>query len=139
MSGNDFTLFFAEYLQWFYAVGLSLSKLIFLPVAPIKALCSQCFESWNKKFSPLGLTCKELTGDTEVDDLLEIQDSHIILTTPVGGTSRGSSIQVNMRGWVSECGQTVWLFFFSFAGKMGQHDKKMEGQLSAAACQAVSH
>lgn len=28
---------------------------------------------------------------------------------------------------------------FSFAGKMGQHDKKMEGQLSAAACQAVSH
>uniref|UniRef100_A0A3P9B8S9 DNA 3'-5' helicase n=1 Tax=Maylandia zebra TaxID=106582 RepID=A0A3P9B8S9_9CICH len=50
--------------------------------APIKALCSQCFESWKKKFSPLGLTCKELTGDTEIDDFFEIQDSHIILTTP---------------------------------------------------------
>uniref|UniRef100_A0A3Q3WGG6 DNA 3'-5' helicase n=1 Tax=Mola mola TaxID=94237 RepID=A0A3Q3WGG6_MOLML len=50
--------------------------------APIKALCSQCFESWNKKFGPLGLTCKELTGDTEIDDFFEIQDSHIILTTP---------------------------------------------------------
>lgn len=61
-----------------------------LPVAPIKALCSQCFESWNKKFSPLGLTCKELTGDTEIDDLLEIQDSHIILTTPVGCSSLGN-------------------------------------------------
>ncbi|XP_034558917.1 probable ATP-dependent DNA helicase HFM1 isoform X2 [Notolabrus celidotus] len=53
-----------------------------LPVAPIKALCSQCFESWKKKFGPLGLTCKELTGDTEIDDFFEIQDSHIILTTP---------------------------------------------------------
>nr|XP_046265686.1 probable ATP-dependent DNA helicase HFM1 isoform X2 [Scatophagus argus] len=51
-------------------------------MAPIKALCSQCFESWNKKFGPLGLSCKELTGDTEVDDFFEIQDSHIILTTP---------------------------------------------------------
>uniref|UniRef100_A0A3Q4G5E7 Probable ATP-dependent DNA helicase HFM1 n=1 Tax=Neolamprologus brichardi TaxID=32507 RepID=A0A3Q4G5E7_NEOBR len=51
-------------------------------MAPIKALCSQCFESWKKKFSPLGLTCKELTGDTEIDDFFEIQDSHIILTTP---------------------------------------------------------
>uniref|UniRef100_UPI0037E94618 probable ATP-dependent DNA helicase HFM1 n=1 Tax=Semicossyphus pulcher TaxID=241346 RepID=UPI0037E94618 len=51
-------------------------------MAPIKALCSQCFESWKKKFGPLGLICKELTGDTEIDDFFEIQDSHIILTTP---------------------------------------------------------
>ncbi|KAM8849670.1 putative ATP-dependent DNA helicase HFM1 isoform 2-T5 [Spinachia spinachia] len=51
-------------------------------MAPIKALCSQCFESWRKKFGPLGLTCKELTGDTAIDDFFEIQDSHIILTTP---------------------------------------------------------
>ncbi|XP_068593669.1 probable ATP-dependent DNA helicase HFM1 isoform X2 [Cebidichthys violaceus] len=51
-------------------------------MAPIKALCSQCFESWKKRFGPLGLTCKELTGDTEIDDFFEIQDSHIILTTP---------------------------------------------------------
>ncbi|XP_030258651.1 probable ATP-dependent DNA helicase HFM1 isoform X2 [Sparus aurata] len=49
---------------------------------PIKALCSQCYESWKKKFGPLGLNCKELTGDTEIDDFFEIQDSHIILTTP---------------------------------------------------------
>lgn len=34
-------------------------------------------------FGPLGLNCKELTGDTEIDDFFEIQDSHIILTTPV--------------------------------------------------------
>lgn len=52
-------------------------------VAPIKALCSQCFENWTKLFGPLGLNCRELTGDTEIDDLFEIQDSHIILTTPV--------------------------------------------------------
>ncbi|KAK7945331.1 hypothetical protein WMY93_001059 [Mugilogobius chulae] len=51
-------------------------------MAPIKALCSQCFENWKRKFGPLGLRCKELTGDTEIDDFFEIQDSHIILTTP---------------------------------------------------------
>ncbi|XP_077415257.1 putative ATP-dependent DNA helicase HFM1 [Vanacampus margaritifer] len=51
-------------------------------MAPIKALCSQCFENWTKKFGPLGLSCKLLTGDTEIDDFFEIQDSHIILTTP---------------------------------------------------------
>uniref|UniRef100_A0A3Q3LBA5 Probable ATP-dependent DNA helicase HFM1 n=1 Tax=Mastacembelus armatus TaxID=205130 RepID=A0A3Q3LBA5_9TELE len=51
-------------------------------MAPIKALCSQCFKSWKTKFGPLGLRCKELTGDTEIDDFFEIQDSHIILTTP---------------------------------------------------------
>ncbi|XP_008431580.1 probable ATP-dependent DNA helicase HFM1 isoform X2 [Poecilia reticulata] len=51
------------------------------PVSEIP-LCSQCYDSWSKKFGPLGLTCKELTGDTEIDDLFEIHDSHIILTTP---------------------------------------------------------
>jgi ATP-dependent DNA helicase HFM1/MER3 len=52
-------------------------------VAPIKALCSQRFEDWKQKFGPLGLTCMELTGDTEIDDFFEIQDAHIIMTTPV--------------------------------------------------------
>ncbi|KAK0137472.1 putative ATP-dependent DNA helicase HFM1 [Merluccius polli] len=51
-------------------------------MAPIKALCSQRFEDWKQKFGPLGLTCKELTGDTEIDEFFEIQDAHIIMTTP---------------------------------------------------------
>ncbi|KAJ3595533.1 hypothetical protein NHX12_004836 [Muraenolepis orangiensis] len=51
-------------------------------MAPIKALCSQRYEDWKQKFGPLGLTCKELTGDTEIDDFFEIQDAHIIMTTP---------------------------------------------------------
>ncbi|XP_029560143.1 probable ATP-dependent DNA helicase HFM1 isoform X1 [Salmo trutta] len=51
-------------------------------MAPIKALCSQRFEDWKKKFGPLGLSCKELTGDTEIDDFFEIQDANIIMTTP---------------------------------------------------------
>lgn len=74
---------------------------LFLPVAPIKALCSQCFESWNKKFGPLGLSCKELTGDTEIDDFFEIQDSHIILTTPVCNTvlHLDKTNTTNMKGW----------------------------------------
>ncbi|KAA0719127.1 putative ATP-dependent DNA helicase HFM1 [Triplophysa tibetana] len=52
-------------------------------MAPIKALCSQQYENWNQKFGPLGLKCKELTGDTEIDDMFEVQDAHLILTTPI--------------------------------------------------------
>lgn len=52
-------------------------------MAPIKALCGQQYENWNQKFGPLGLKCKELTGDTEIDDMFEVQDAHLILTTPV--------------------------------------------------------
>ncbi|NWR63273.1 HFM1 helicase, partial [Bucorvus abyssinicus] len=51
-------------------------------MAPIKALCSQRFDDWKKKFEPIGLSCKELTGDTVVDDLFEIHHAHIIITTP---------------------------------------------------------
>ncbi|XP_056091550.1 probable ATP-dependent DNA helicase HFM1 [Rhinichthys klamathensis goyatoka] len=51
-------------------------------MAPIKALCSQRYEDWKQKFGPLGLNCKELTGDTEIDDIFEIQDAHLIFTTP---------------------------------------------------------
>ncbi|KPP79807.1 putative ATP-dependent DNA helicase HFM1, partial [Scleropages formosus] len=51
-------------------------------MAPIKALCSQRYENWKQKFGPLGLNCKELTGDTEIDDFFEIQDAHLIMTTP---------------------------------------------------------
>uniref|UniRef100_A0A3B3RKF1 Probable ATP-dependent DNA helicase HFM1 n=1 Tax=Paramormyrops kingsleyae TaxID=1676925 RepID=A0A3B3RKF1_9TELE len=51
-------------------------------MAPIKALCSQCYENWRQKFGSLGLNCKELTGDTEIDDFFEVQDAHVIMTTP---------------------------------------------------------
>lgn len=40
------------------------------------------------------------------------------------------------RGWDGHCGQNALCYFL---GEMGQHDKKMEGQLSAAACQALPY
>ncbi|XP_021111324.1 probable ATP-dependent DNA helicase HFM1 [Heterocephalus glaber] len=55
-------------------------KIVYM--APIKALCSQRFDDWKEKFGPIGLNCKELTGDTAMDDLFEIQHAHIIMTTP---------------------------------------------------------
>ncbi|NXL86071.1 HFM1 helicase, partial [Alectura lathami] len=51
-------------------------------MAPIKALCSQRFDDWKEKFGSIGLSCKELTGDTVMDDLFEIHHAHIIITTP---------------------------------------------------------
>ncbi|XP_068547074.1 probable ATP-dependent DNA helicase HFM1 isoform X5 [Anas acuta] len=55
-------------------------KIVYM--APIKALCSQRYHDWKEKFGPIGLNCKELTGDTVMDDLFEIHHAHIIITTP---------------------------------------------------------
>lgn len=49
----------------------------------MKALCSERYEDWSKKFGAVGLTCKELTGDSEMDDYLELQTANIVMTTPV--------------------------------------------------------
>ncbi|POI34487.1 hypothetical protein CIB84_001761, partial [Bambusicola thoracicus] len=75
----------------------SASKILEMTVAPIKALCSQRFDDWKEKFGPIGLSCKELTGDTVVDDLFEIHHAHIIITTPVHvikDESRGATLEV---------------------------------------------
>ncbi|XP_034873953.1 probable ATP-dependent DNA helicase HFM1 isoform X9 [Mirounga leonina] len=63
-------------------VPLPWSNIKIVYMAPIKALCSQRFDDWKEKFGPIGLNCKELTGDTVMDDLFEIQHAHIIMTTP---------------------------------------------------------
>ncbi|XP_051026477.1 probable ATP-dependent DNA helicase HFM1 isoform X2 [Acomys russatus] len=63
-------------------VPLPWSNMKIVYMAPIKALCSQRFDDWKEKFGPLGLNCKELTGDTVMDDLFEIQHANIIMTTP---------------------------------------------------------
>jgi ATP-dependent DNA helicase HFM1/MER3 len=49
----------------------------------MKALCSERYEDWSKKFGPVGMTCKELTGDSEMDDYFELQSANIVMTTPV--------------------------------------------------------
>lgn len=54
-----------------------------LSVAPMKALCSERYDDWSSRFGGLGLKCLELTGDSLMYDYSELQDVHIILTTPV--------------------------------------------------------
>ena len=49
----------------------------------MKALCSERFMDWKDKFGPFGLKCKEVTGDSVLDDYYELQYVHIIMTTPV--------------------------------------------------------
>ncbi|XP_065672994.1 probable ATP-dependent DNA helicase HFM1 isoform X5 [Hydra vulgaris] len=58
----------------------SLYKVVYM--APIKALCNERYQDWNEKFGMFGLRCTELTGDTDLDDLQELQYSNIIFTTP---------------------------------------------------------
>lgn len=50
--------------------------------APTKSLCAERFQDWQKKFSILNLRCAELTGDTELGHLRDVQKASIIITTP---------------------------------------------------------
>ena len=50
--------------------------------APTKSLCSERMRDWSAKFASLGLTCAELTGDTEHNQLKNVQSASIIITTP---------------------------------------------------------
>ncbi|KAJ4351104.1 ATP-dependent DNA helicase MER3 [Ascochyta clinopodiicola] len=50
--------------------------------APTKALCSERQRDWDKKFTQIGLKCAELTGDSDVSDLRNVQSANIIITTP---------------------------------------------------------
>ncbi|KAF3916839.1 hypothetical protein ABW20_dc0109455 [Dactylellina cionopaga] len=50
--------------------------------APTKALCAERKRDWEKKFSILGLKCTELTGDTQFNQLAEVKNGDLIVTTP---------------------------------------------------------
>ncbi|RPA76339.1 putative DEAD/DEAH box DNA helicase [Ascobolus immersus RN42] len=50
--------------------------------APTKALCSERKRDWEKKFSTLGLTVTELTGDTEHNQIGVVKNGDLIVTTP---------------------------------------------------------
>jgi ATP-dependent DNA helicase HFM1/MER3 len=55
-------------------------KIIYL--APIKALCQERLDDWQKKFGPLGVKCVELTGDSENINSQTLVSADVILTTP---------------------------------------------------------
>jgi ATP-dependent DNA helicase HFM1/MER3 len=50
--------------------------------APTKALCSERQRDWAAKFTPIGLKCAELTGDSDASDVRNVQSANIIITTP---------------------------------------------------------
>ncbi|CAO0800764.1 unnamed protein product [Mucor circinelloides] len=56
------------------------SKIIYM--APTKSLCSERAKDWQLKFKPLGIECKEFTGDTQRSSISAIQKTTIIVTTP---------------------------------------------------------
>ncbi|KNC99300.1 uncharacterized protein SPPG_09286 [Spizellomyces punctatus DAOM BR117] len=56
------------------------AKVVYM--APTKALCNERTKDWQQKFRTLGISCNELTGDTDNLRTYEIQRSNIIVTTP---------------------------------------------------------
>ncbi|KAI8992252.1 P-loop containing nucleoside triphosphate hydrolase protein [Pilobolus umbonatus] len=56
------------------------SKIIYM--APTKSLCNERVRDWEHKFKPLGIECKEFTGDTQSSTMAAIGSTTIIVTTP---------------------------------------------------------
>lgn len=48
-----------------------------LPVAPMKALVTERYLDWRQRLAPLNLSCAEITGDTEHDDITVIRSSQV--------------------------------------------------------------
>lgn len=120
---------FQDSIQWADSHAIIPSHLLHVynhsflsSVAPIKALCSERYEDWKHKFSPLGIRCLELTGDTEIEDYYELQESHLIFTTPVDQMTKTAS-------WIL-LGSIYSLIsiHFSHLGEVGQSDQEMERQ-----------
>ncbi|PVD32707.1 hypothetical protein C0Q70_08152 [Pomacea canaliculata] len=55
-------------------------KIVYM--APMKALCNERVTDWQKRMSPFGLECLELTGDSDLPDFSQLHYSNIICTTP---------------------------------------------------------
>ena len=51
-------------------------------VCPTKSLCTERKLDWQKKFSAVGITVCEITGDTDPKAVSELKSSDIIITTP---------------------------------------------------------
>ena len=85
-------------------------KMVYL--APTKALCTEKYLEWKAKFTPLGVRCAELTGDTELSEQLSL--SHVDL------------MQVFLLVFVFVFVLTSFVVQDHHARKMGQHDPKVE-------------
>ncbi|KAG8976544.1 Sec63, partial [Tulasnella sp. 427] len=94
-TGSGKTVLFELAIIRILLNGASQAKCVYM--SPTKALCSQQFNDWTKKFQPLGVKCCELTGDT-VDTSRkawnDAKDATIIVTTP----EKWDSLTRNWRG-----------------------------------------
>ncbi|GAB0092240.1 Winged helix-like DNA-binding domain superfamily [Sergentomyia squamirostris] len=51
-------------------------------IAPTRALVTETFEKWEEKFNKINIKCFEVTGETDITDLRELEEYHVLLTTP---------------------------------------------------------
>lgn len=62
--------------------GFQIDQYKIVYMAPTKSLCSERQRDWQSKFVALDLKCAELTGDTDLGQLRNVQSANIIITTP---------------------------------------------------------
>lgn len=55
---------------------------IFLSVAPMKALCEERMLDWHGRFNEFGINCISVTGDSDIVDCQSLMSHNLIITTP---------------------------------------------------------
>ncbi|KAM0824259.1 hypothetical protein ACQ4PT_070323 [Festuca glaucescens] len=66
--------------EWRFSLVKGTLKTIY--IAPMKALVQEKMRDWTAKLGALGISCLEMTGDSEFYNKKAIHDSDLILTTP---------------------------------------------------------
>lgn len=56
----------------------------------MKALVTERYLDWRQRLAPLSVTCAEITGDTEHDDITVIKNSQVCLYIVIIYISFGS-------------------------------------------------
>ena len=46
-------------------------------MAPLKALVTERFLDWRARLAPLGVSCEEVTGDTDHDDFATLKHTQV--------------------------------------------------------------
>ncbi|CAH8493636.1 unnamed protein product, partial [Schistosoma mattheei] len=101
-----------------YEISSQKDPFIIIYIAPTKAICSQTFSEWNRKFSRFCLSCLTLTGDSEFVDIQNLGSQVLLITTPEKLNSTVKTFRDLVNIW-----NKLKLCFIDEVHLIGEHDR----------------
>ncbi|CAH8504302.1 unnamed protein product [Schistosoma bovis] len=101
-----------------YETSSQKDPFIIIYIAPTKAICSQTFSEWNRKFSRFCLNCLTSTGDSEFVDIQNLGSQVLLITTPEKLNSTVKTFRDLASIW-----NKLKLCFIDEVHLIGEHDR----------------